>query len=97
MPSPDWVADPCASFQGGWCRVYYDHVEIKSTCHPRLTHPSYSLFIQSFPSNPLTLHHHGKSRSHGVYLHALRLDHRVIDLHHHGGIGLHKCQLKYPK
>ncbi|CAG8878990.1 unnamed protein product [Penicillium nalgiovense] len=36
--------------------------------------------------------HYGKSRSRCVYLHALCLDHCIINLHHYGGIGLHKSQ-----
>jgi hypothetical protein len=39
------------------------------------------------------LSHYGESRSRCVYFHTLCLDHRVIDLYHYGGIGLHQSQL----
>lgn len=61
---------------------------------PLLIHlsPSLSIFLSSYLLHQHISIHYGKSRSHRVYLHALCLDYRVINLHHYGGIGLHKSQ-----
>lgn len=82
--------------QGGWRAGdgHYeavhpaDHARLKTSRRPWAEH-----LILLFLITPVTYDiHHGKSRSHRVYLHALCPHHCIADLHYHGGTGLHQGQ-----